>query len=246
MSIDLNDKTANGNTLTNVNGTEVTADLPFPASTIAVDLEASSSQYLHAADSASLSVTGNLTLECWVKFESLPGNGVVSNYVAKADNGGNFSFSWGIHNDSGTYYHYFVGSSDGTNLDILSTTDVSWTPSTGTWYHVAVAYDTGGNIKFYQDGVQVGATQSGEATSIFNSNSKLGIGVRLIDNGGPTGFFDGIVDDVRVWSTNRSVAEINDNKSIQLSGGESNLVAYWPFNVLAVGGGVYRGYSFII
>jgi hypothetical protein len=230
MALNLLDITANNNDLTNVNTvTEVTTNLPFAQSTSAADFEASSSQYLHAADSASLSIVGNLTLEAWVKFESLPTDGVVMNVVAKADNGGNFSWSWGLINNSGTYNAYFTGSSDGTNLDILTTSDVTWTPSTGTWYHYAVVYSTAGEIKFYVNGAQQGATTTGEATSIFNGNAKLGIGVRLIDNGGPAGFFDGVIDDVRVWNTNRSEAQIAANRSIELTGTETNLVAYYPF-----------------
>ena len=72
MAIDLNDKSANSNTLTNSGVAEHTADTPFPASTIAGDFELSDGDYFSAADSASLSFTGDFALECWGKLEQLP------------------------------------------------------------------------------------------------------------------------------------------------------------------------------
>ena len=50
-----------------------------PLNTHVLDLESGSSQYATAADSASLSITGDLTMESYVKFESLPtvGNSMV-------------------------------------------------------------------------------------------------------------------------------------------------------------------------
>ena len=86
MALNLLDITANNNDLTNVNTvTEVTVDLPFGASTSAADFERDSSQKFTAADSVSLSITGNLTLETWVKFESIGSEGYVG-LVAKGTN----------------------------------------------------------------------------------------------------------------------------------------------------------------
>ena len=40
--------------------------------TSSLDLELSSSQYAYCADSVSLSFTGDITLEAWIKLEQLP------------------------------------------------------------------------------------------------------------------------------------------------------------------------------
>ncbi len=58
-ALDLNDKSGNGNTLTNVGGDEITTNLPFVASTEAVGLVAANSDRLYASDSVSLSITGD-------------------------------------------------------------------------------------------------------------------------------------------------------------------------------------------
>jgi hypothetical protein len=225
MALDLNDKTANGNTLTNVGGTEVTSDLPFAQKSEAVDLESTESDYLHAADHASLDITGNLTVELWVKFESLPGSGNLMALVTKYNATGNQK-SWviSLFNSTGTYQLYAEVSANGSTADAITQ---NWTPSTGTWYHVAFVYTASSSTyQFFVDGSQVGVDQNGTRTAIYNSTSRVEIGA---SGGGTLFFLDGIVTEVRIWNTARTGTEINTNKSIELTGSESGLAAYWPF-----------------
>src|SRR3990167_2884356 len=56
-----------------------------PTNTASLDTEAGSSQYATAADSASLSITGDITLETWRKFESLPAADVEMVLLSKWD-----------------------------------------------------------------------------------------------------------------------------------------------------------------
>jgi len=234
MSIDLNDKTANGNTLTNVNTvTEVTTNLPFAASTVAADFERDSSQKFTAVDSASLSITGNITIECWVKFESIGSGGYVG-IVAKGTNDGTESYLLAQQENAGDDKLSLFISTDGTAVDILQ---VTWNPSTATWYHVAVTWTAASSTaKFYVDGTQQGADQVGAKTSIGDFNTGLEIG------GGAFGVqtFDGIIDDIRIWNVVRTVTQIADNRSLQLTGTETNLKAYYPFNTLTATGGFFN------
>ena len=58
------------------------------ANTHSIDLESGSSQYLFAADSASLSVTGSMTVEAWLNLESNSGNpAVFTKWGSGADKG---------------------------------------------------------------------------------------------------------------------------------------------------------------
>ena len=43
-------------------------------------------------------------------------------------------------------------------------------------------------------------------------------------------YFNGLIDEVRLWNTSRTPAEILDNSDATLSGVESGLVGYWPFD----------------
>jgi hypothetical protein len=191
--------------------------------THSLDLESGSSQYAAANDSASTSITGNMTIEAWVKFESFSSNTMT--IVGK------------YHTGSGqqSYIFYYDGvanqiilgiSSNGGNVNFGI---VAWTPNLGQWYHVSVVYTTAGTADFYVDTVQQGAQQTGLNTSIFNSTEKMAIGA-VGPNGGAGGFFDGLIDEVRLWATNRSQANIAADWKQELVGNETNLNGYWKLN----------------
>jgi hypothetical protein len=51
----------------------------------------------------------------------------------------------------------------------------AWTPSTATWYHVAITRN-GANLRAFIDGTQIGSTINVGTDSIFNSTSNFVIG----------------------------------------------------------------------
>lgn len=105
-----------------------------PLNTNSLDLESSSTQYASRADTASLSVTGNLAIETWIKPESLPAAGNTMTLVSKWTEGGNArSYKFGI----GTASNWFGDGSDGA-LTISSNTteapiDSACTGTSGTF-----------------------------------------------------------------------------------------------------------------
>lgn len=226
MALDLNDKTANSNTLTNHGATEYTSDFPFVASTEAVALASASSQYLDAADSASLSITGNITLELWVKLDSSPGSGVIYTLISKLLATGNQrSYEFYYHNDGGTLKLGFITSDDGSGADVLT---VNNTLATDTWIHLAIVWTAStATAEFFKNGASIGSS-AGAKTSLFNSTALLNIG----RSEGVGNYFNGKIDDVRIWNGLRTETQINDNKSVELAGNESGLAAYWPFESL--------------
>lgn len=201
------------------------------ANTHSLDLEASSSQYAHISDASQtgLDLNGDFTLECWVKFESLPSSGSNMRFIDKDNFGSSRAYYFQFENRSSapTGYHLnllvYTGSS--------SFLRVAWTPSTGVWYHLAVTrQSSSGYVKFYVNGVQQGTTQTGNTGAINNSNAPFGIGAAYGNGGGYISFFDGLIDDVRVWNDVRTQAEIQNNFLAELTGVEANLVAYWKLN----------------
>ena len=100
MALDLEDKTTNNNDLTNSGGAE-TADTPFAQSTGAVDLESLEIDLLYTADSASLSITSDITIEAWVNLESNPTLGSVFGIVCKQ-----------LTNTTGQSYSFFFNHGD--------------------------------------------------------------------------------------------------------------------------------------
>lgn len=75
----------------------------------------------------------------------------------------------------------------------------------GTWHHVAVVYELSGDMTFYIDG-QPDGTASNMPTPHPNESSDLFIGR---DSQAAGYYFDGAVDDVRIYDLALSTAEID-------------------------------------
>ena len=97
----------------------------------------------------------------------------------------------------------------------------------GQWHHLAVTYDPSSNptTKLYIDGA---LETSGNLTVPVNTtaNSTLYIGRRQ-DN---VKYFDGDIDEVRIWNVARSQTEIQNNMMNEFCTAPANLVAYYNFN----------------
>lgn len=188
-------------------------------------LSSASSQYAEAADSTSLSITGDFTLELWVKFTTLPGFMVLMG-KDKPDTSQR-SFAMGSFYD-GAHRLYGLISDDGARN---STFNSVWTPTVDTWYHIALRYTVVGaaNAQFYVDGVAVGADHDVADWAPFDSTAKFVIGATE-SGSGYASLLNAKVEDVRVWNDARTALEISTNYQTELVGNEANLVAYWKLN----------------
>ena len=246
MALDLADKSGNSNTLTNVNtATEQTTNPPFTPDTSMAVLVAASSQYFTAADSASLSITGNETAQCWVYFASIPISGNFMAFMGKNNTLASArGFIFGLNNNVGTLQLQIRVSADGTTGTSAS---VSWTPSLSTWYHVAVVYTAaGGTADFYVNGVAQGTQQSGLATSQLDSTSLFYVGAAGLDSGGALfSQFDGVLDEVRVYNIARTSGNIAGDYNGEISS-FTNVAAYWPFNAIPSPSATKTGGAFLL
>ncbi len=99
---------------------------------------------------------------------------------------------------------------------------------TNTWYHVAVTYNTTtDSMKLYKDGVLV-ASAAGVADYTEPAlNLSLFAGAN---------YFTGNMDEVRIWNTERSAAQITGAKDCELTGDEPGLLVHYSFNQGVAGG----------
>jgi Concanavalin A-like lectin/glucanases superfamily/Secretion system C-terminal sorting domain len=98
---------------------------------------------------------------------------------------------------------------------------------TGTWYHVAVTYNSATNAMIlYKNAVQVDA----QTALAYGPETECYLGT-YNNGGGPGGFlFNGQMDEVRIWNTVRTQAQIAASMSCELTGDEPGLIAYYNFN----------------
>jgi fibronectin type 3 domain-containing protein len=95
----------------------------------------------------------------------------------------------------------------------------------GEWHHVTVVAD-GSQLSMYLDGEL--DSQTGFSGSLSDSASDLKLGTNDAAN---ERFLVGTLDGLRMWNDARTDSEIGENYDNELTGAESNLVAYWrgPF-----------------
>lgn len=182
-----------------------------------------------AADSASLSVTGNMTLECWVKLSAEPGVGVEWDILDKHDNGDSAngrSWTWSYMNSGGTKQLFWRNSSDGTSGN-QTTGSVNTTLGTATWKHLRAVYTAAaGTVDMYVDEVSVGQVTA-QKTSIFDSATVVSIGMRGDSAHSATGIPQ--ISLCRVWNTTHTT----DDKCTVYATATSNMQAEWSLdNVL--------------
>jgi len=98
------------------------------------------------------------------------------------------------------------------------------------WHHWACTYDASTNLRtIYRDGVQVAQDT---AWADYQGTGNFDIG-RTEWSGF---YFDGQVDEVRVWNTARTAAEIRENMARTLAGDETGLLGYWRMDYGLPGG----------
>ncbi|MEC4005945.1 LamG-like jellyroll fold domain-containing protein, partial [Flavobacterium sp. SUN052] len=148
------------------------------------------------------------TIETWVKTNTNSG-GTIVNY-------GNQTFNqrFGILNVSSGLY--IVGE----NNDF----DTGYTINDNNWHHIAVTFD-GSNLLVYVDGVVVATT-----TKSYNTTGSLFSVGGTFRSSFWGEFYQGNLDDVRIWNVARTATQINASKNCELQGNETGLVAYYKFN----------------
>lgn len=153
--------------------------------------------YITVLDSDSLDVTGYLTIELWIKMNSIGGTQF---FVEKgANDWDNYGFhmcvgdelSFEYRNPSGVYNHY--STSEGTEIDLQP----------NVWYHIAIVFDNN-YVRLYRNGEEV-HVDNANGDLLTNDNDLL-IGKQ--NYGASSRHFHGIMDEVRIWNRALSPDEI--------------------------------------
>jgi len=155
--------------------------------------------YVTVPDSASLDITGNITVEGWIKMTSFSQQATVAGKWKDISGTNQRGYMLAVHTD-GTPRFYV--STDGINYPAA----VGPALSLGSWYHLAGTWD-GTNIKVYVDATTV---STGQTVSIFSNDQPLLIGANDGFGGSSRKFTNGIVDEVRVWSSVLAASQLDD------------------------------------
>ncbi len=172
------------------------------------------SEYLSVPHKDNQNIGDNFTVEAWIYANSWT-NEIWRGSIINKDNQGP---------DRG--YAFRVG--DNGKLSFVIAVDNTWQETftssimnTKQWHHIAGTVDNG-TVKLYIDGQEV-------ANGSFSGTpSALPMPLRIGASNFDGRFFDGIIDEVRLWSTTRTAQQIAEASTQDLIGNESGLELYLP------------------
>ncbi|MEH0154467.1 LamG-like jellyroll fold domain-containing protein [Limibacter armeniacum] len=99
------------------------------------------------------------------------------------------------------------------------------------WHHFAFTVNRKGNAKVFVDGEL--QSQTTMSTIAGLAGSKMWIGARGVDENPSSTlidqYFNGKIDEFRIWNTERKQTHLNLYKHHKLQGDEVGLIAYYPF-----------------
>lgn len=164
--------------------------------------------------------TGNFTMDLWTYWD--------------VNTGGRYFFSQFNDNNNRTSFYY-----NSTNISFYYNVGGSWKasyiydwiPTIGIWYHIALVRN-GTELLLFIDGdkktwttigIAISNNNLGDISGPMRIGCYKGLGVAKY-------FFDGYMDEVRIWDVARTEQEIQYWKDWELYGSQPDLVAYWNFN----------------
>jgi hypothetical protein len=179
-----------------------------------------STSYVTVSSSNSLNITGDITLEAWVKPNAV--NGTDQDILFKGTSTSNATRQYGLRLVSANQFQGFY--SNGTTEYYVSDTT---SPTAGLWYHVVLTRQ-GTTATIYVNGVSK-AVDTGNSGSLNTTANDLAIG-RF--GGSNIEYFNGSIDDVRIYNYARTQQIIQDmNAGHPLVGTPvGSSVAHWSFD----------------
>lgn len=156
----------------------------------------SSSALLNTGGAGTLSIpdspdftfgAGDFTIDFWVRFAGIAAAQVL---LAQRTTGMGWTITW-----LNTNFLRFFYSTDGVTPVAYNP---AWAAAANTWYHIAFVR-AGPTMRFFVNGVQVGADGNIGAAAIFDSPDPIQVGAELV---GSTSF-TGNMDEIRISKTAR-------------------------------------------
>ncbi len=136
--------------------------------------------------------TGDFTVEFWAFFNSIGRLSVTLGNGASGSGSSRSGWSIFFYPPTNEFYFYRF---DGSTSTVYT---FSFTPSTLTWYHIAVSR-SGTSLRFFVDGVQIGSTVTTSVSYNAINTQPLTIGKFISgSNDSVVEYHNGYIDDLRI------------------------------------------------
>jgi uncharacterized repeat protein (TIGR01451 family) len=167
-------------------------------------------EYIDCGNDATFNITGEITVSAWLKARSFQNAGLVTKWKTRSG----WSGSWGLSIDA-TGFPSFMVSADGWNGH---STKSNVSIDLDTYNHVAGIYKVSDNtIRIYVNGIESGTAQGPGGLAVSSSDVLIGAYRYTITSGRIERYFDGAIDEVRIYNRTLSESEIQQLSEEQLS-----------------------------
>tara|TARA_B100000686_G_scaffold99865_1_gene107042 strand:+ start:61860 stop:69134 length:7275 start_codon:yes stop_codon:yes gene_type:complete len=163
-------------------------------------------------------ITNTLTIESWVKPGVAPVDydGFLSYAMDAGGTQAGFGFSFYL-----TGWRFFLKTtSNQINYGSMAGSQMP----VGQWSHIAATYD-GSEVKLYRNGALVDSADAMGNVKWSGAPAEMVLGNFPKDGAGH--FFQGSIDEVRLWNIVRTKDQLKASREINLTGEEAGLIGYW-------------------
>ena len=175
------------------------------------------SAYVEVPDAPALRLSNNFTIEAWVYLQDGSNETIM-------DKGPTYSYLFMIYPNGQPGLGLYANFGGAHNWVYSSAVTVP----INQWSHVAVTFTNAVNgLKFWVNGNLV--SQHTPAGALTSYTGAMNIG-RQEPGGCNCNLLQSRLDEVRIWNSARSQAEIQSTMTKEIPGSTSGLVAYWDFN----------------
>lgn len=161
-----------------------------------------------------------LTIQAWVYY--MGGNNVGTIFMDATSHGGNDFIIDMNSNGIG-----ILADKSGATLSYEDANAITGLNLGNAWHHITWTM-TSSVSKIYLDGeLKTTKIESGSNIGYHAANPSIG---RWWDEWSDFKYFNGLIDELRIWNTTLEQSDIQSNMHKELTGSENGLIGYWPFN----------------
>lgn len=129
----------------------------------------------------------------------------------------------GINTATNTLVADFEDSATGLNHPVSGTSTIA---SDGSWHHAAASFD-GTHWRIYLDGRRQEKLEVGSFSPRSDSIARTAFASALDSTGADAGYFQGDLDEIRIWGVARTGSQIRSAKDDEITGPQTGLLGRW-------------------
>jgi len=203
----------------------ITANPPLATPGNALNFDGTN-DYVDLGSGASFNATNIKTMECWVKFNSFATDQEI---LSRSTTGNGIELL--VYSNKLAFFCMNTTTTSGSSVSIPTSS-----LKTGVWYHVAASWDgaTKESMRLYVNGTEYTTRSDNGNINTANpviTTPSVPFKIGNWSTGAPSDrYFNGSIDEVRIWSIQRSQTDLQSNMYTEVTTPQTGLIAYYKLD----------------